>query len=133
MEEMYFIMGAIMIGFLGLVVGFIILSVFLRRFQKLTGSNTQAIFSLKEAIQKMGEVHHEIENNLCVEFDNKYTAMTAKTEAKFEFLKREHCKTKNEIIGVINSGFKEFADTFGKRLTRLEYEVAEIKKEISNE
>ncbi len=116
------------IGFLGLVIGFIMLAVLCWRTQRLTRSNTEAILCIQKTIQSMGDTHHKVEQDTCSRFDQRLRDSAVAAEAKFEYVKAEQARMKAEIIGAITTNFKEFSDTFGKRLTRLEYEVDKIKE-----
>lgn len=119
-----------MIGIAGLVVGFIIWAVILRKTQLFTRANTESIWSLKEAIEKIALDHHEVEQGICSRFDKRLENVALTSDGRFEYIKKEQKRMKEEIIAVINTSFDTFAHTFGGRLEKLEYEVESLKKEI---
>jgi len=126
MEQMGLYMVLLWAGFLGLVVGLIVLATIVLKAQR--GVRTAETFTeeMRRAVVAMNKAHNALEKEMNEQLKKSYHTRAA----QFKQLEADQTKTKEKIIGVINNSFDKINETFSTRLDLLEKEVAELKEEI---
>lgn len=126
MEQMGLYMVLLWAGFLGLVVGLIVLATIVLKAQR--GVRTAETFTeeMRGAVVAMNKAHNALEKEMNEQLEKSYHTRAA----QFKQLEADQTKTKEKIIEVINNSFDKINETFSTRLDLLEKEVAELKEEI---
>lgn len=126
MEQMVLYMVLLWAGFLGLVIGLIVLATITLRVQRAVHLTEAAIGDIRGAVVTIKKVHNDLEKEMNEQLEKSYRTRAA----QFKQLEADQIKTKREIIEVINNSFDKINETFSKRLDCLEKEVAELKEEV---